>query len=105
MPRVLSNLLRANLSLMNSFRKKMPKVKEETIALRKERKRQKMTNVFTSEYTGEKPPHHWLDSKKIKILGHLYEKMRNNHRFNVKIDAKEKKIYSEKIKQLNEFQV
>lgn len=93
------------LALPPSLRARKAKIKEETIQLRKERQRLKLTNLFSQEYTGERPFHAWLDSRKLKLLGKLYENMRNNNRMFQKIDAKEKKHFVEKFPKINEFQV
>lgn len=93
------------LALPPSLRARKAKVKEETIQLRKERQRLKLTNLFSQEYTGERPFHVWLDSRKLKVLGKLYENMRNNHRLFQKIEPKDKKQFVEKFPKINEFQV
>lgn len=58
---------------------------------RRERRRFRMTNMYSPEMTGEKPVHAWADSKKLKAFGLLYEQYRNAHRFTIKIDEKDKK--------------
>lgn len=58
---------------------------------RRERRRLRMTNMYSPEMTGEKPVHAWADSKKLKALGLLYEQIRNAHRFTIKIEEKDRK--------------
>lgn len=72
---------------------------------RRDRKRIRITNIFDPENTGEKPVHEWLDAKRIKSLGNLYEQFRNTHRFTMKIDSKDKKTLGKKILELTEIQV
>ncbi len=98
-------LIRSSSLNQSQSLRKMPKVKEETIQMRKERQRLKLTNTFSQENTGERPFHTWLDSKKLKLLGKLYENMRNNHRLLQKIDPKDKKQFVDRYPIINEFQV
>ncbi len=63
----LSNLLRKSLEI-GIFRKPRPKVSQATVMRRKEIKKMKNMNPFTPEFTGERPPHHWLDAKRLRSL-------------------------------------
>ncbi len=41
---------------------------DSTILKRKELKKIKTMNVFTPEYTGERPPHAWMDGKRLRAM-------------------------------------
>ena len=62
-----------------------PKVKPETQDKRKEKLRDKGTNLHAMEKTGEKPMHYWFDAKRARAVAKVYEIMRNQNRFTRKI--------------------
>ena len=76
-------------TLANGLRKPKPKVREETIAFRKEQKRLKTINIYSGDHTGEKPPHKWMDPKRMRQLVNSYQRLRNINRFTLKIDPKD----------------
>lgn len=71
----------------------------------RERRRYRTTNIWVPEFTGEKPMHAWMDNKKFKSLGSIYEQLRNTHRFTIKIEEKDKKNIGKKTVELTEWKV
>ena len=74
------------------------------ISLR-ERRRYRTTNIWVPDFTGEKPMHAWMDNKKFKSLGSIYEQLRNTHRFTIKIEEKDRKNIGKKTVELTEWKV
>ena len=74
------------------------------ISLR-ERRRYRTTNIWVPDFTGEKPMHAWMDNKKFKALGSIYEQMRNTHRFTMKVEEKDRKNVGKKTVELTEWKV
>jgi hypothetical protein len=72
--RKLSQILKEemNLNKITYFFAKNPNAPQKLLQ-KKERKRLKSTNTFAADYTGERPVHQWLDPKKVRAMGKIYE--------------------------------
>lgn len=74
---------------LQTLLRKRPKVKPETILLRKEIKRTKMINIFTPDHSGEKPVHDWMQGKRVKGVFNALQEFQNRNRHTNPVDPKD----------------
>ncbi|KRX04891.1 hypothetical protein PPERSA_06525 [Pseudocohnilembus persalinus] len=84
-------------------RRRRPKVTDATILRRKEIKKLRHFNIYSTDHTGERSYHPWMTSGRIRSLMLSYQDLQNRHRHTIKFDPKDQKELIEKSTEYSQY--